>query len=305
MTRMLRQTGAQWVLVLLMVLTGGSCFASEDHKMSPVHDAHNKRSVETERAGSSEHDHQKMVMEAKPGTVGVDEKLGDVIPEDIRFKDEEGQVVSLGRLIDRPTILLPVYYECPTVCSVLMSSLAMVHKGLPKENWHRYRAVTVSFDSEDSPASASHARKIYMGLLDPGFPKENWRFLTGDQLNIDRFLNAIGYSVIKQKKHLFQHPNAIVIISADRKIIRYIFGTSFLPFDVGMALMEAERGTPGVSMKKILSYCFEYDPEEKRYTFQFIRIFGLVIPVLLFLFYFFFLRKGNKQRNDSTDKSDL
>lgn len=273
--------------------------------MSGDHTGHESHGKTMDESGDRDgHDHQEMMKTASPGSVGIDEKTGAVLPSGIRLRDETGNLVQLDDLIDRPTILLPVYYECPGVCGILMSSLAMVHRGLPRKDRDTYRAVTVSFDADDTPESAAMARRTYLSLLDPDFPKDNWRFLTGDQHNIDRLLNAIGYKVFQQEKHLFQHPNALIVLSAEGQVIRYIYGTRFLPFDVGMALMEAEKGTPGVSMKKVLSYCFEYDPDENRYTFQYIRIFGLIIPLLLFLFYFFFLRKGNVERNRRNNKRE-
>jgi len=285
------------IICCAILLIQHSTVTASEKSSSMKHQGHDMKMAVKAESKPAAHDHQAMQMKPESKSVGIDEKAGDRIPLDIQFNDESGQSIQLGQLIDRPTIILPVYYECPGVCGVLMSSLAVALRGLSDSDWHSYRAITISFDRDDRSASAAQARSTYLNLLDPAFPKESWRFLSGDQQQINRLLDAIGYKVIRQKKHLYQHPNAIIIVAADGQIIRYIYGTRFLPFDVGMALMEAKRGTPGVSMKKILSYCFEYDPTEKRYTFQYIRIFGLFIPILLFLFYLFFLRQGNRAHN--------
>ena len=47
--------------------------------------------------------------------IGIDEKLGQPIPLDLSFTDENGNVIDLRRLIHTPTILAPVYYHCPNV----------------------------------------------------------------------------------------------------------------------------------------------------------------------------------------------
>ena len=178
-----------------------------------------------------------------------------------------------------------------------MSSLAMTIRRLTSHEDDEYKAITISFDAEDSTDMAIQSKKTYLNLLDKNYPKEHWRFLTGDQATIDRLLDSIGANVIKINKHLFRHPNVLIVLADDGKIIRYIYGPNFLPFDVGMALTEAERGIPAISVKKVLSYCFAYDPKENTYVFQFFRVFGVAIPLLLFMFYFFFLRKGNQKQN--------
>jgi protein SCO1/2 len=47
----------------------------------------------------------------------IEEKTGEHIPLDAVFKNERGETVALRQLVDRPTLLLPIYYRCPTGCS--------------------------------------------------------------------------------------------------------------------------------------------------------------------------------------------
>ncbi|MFQ6102875.1 MAG: hypothetical protein ACE5OP_01115, partial [Candidatus Glassbacteria bacterium] len=58
--------------------------------------------------------------------IGIDEKLGDFVPLDLTFYDENGDRAALNELIQRPTILNLVYYRCPGICSPLMSGIAEV-----------------------------------------------------------------------------------------------------------------------------------------------------------------------------------
>lgn len=93
------------------------------------------------------------------------------------------------------------------------------------------------------------------------------------------------------------HPNTLVVVSPDGTIIRYLGGPTFLPFDIAMALTEAERGTPSISIRKMLSYCFSYESEKKTYTLRGVKIFSGIIIVFMGLFLFFILRK-----KDTTDR---
>lgn len=52
--------------------------------------------------------------------IGIDQKLGQYVPLDLTFNDENGNPVSLRQLIHTPTILALVYLHCPNVCSLLL-----------------------------------------------------------------------------------------------------------------------------------------------------------------------------------------
>jgi protein SCO1/2 len=94
------------------------------------------------------------------------------------------------------------------------------------------------------------------------------------------------------------------VLSKDGKIIRYLYGPNFLPFDLGMALTEAEKGTPGLSIKRgVMSFCFGYDPAKKTYAFKLFRITGTVVLIVLagFIIFLLYPSKRNAKDNDTTD----
>ncbi len=72
------------------------------------------------------------------GEIGLDEKLGQYVPLDLTFNDEDGHPVSLRQLIHTPTILALVYLHCPNVCSLLLQNLADVLNNLPAEPGKEY-----------------------------------------------------------------------------------------------------------------------------------------------------------------------
>ena len=112
--------------------------------------------------------------------------------------------------------------------------------------------------------------------------------------NIRSLTEAIGFKFKRTGKHLFVHPNVLVALAPDGSIIRYLYGPSFLPFDIGMALTEAAKGTPGISIRKLLTYCFDYDAESKSYIFKSFRLVAVGILILLLLFFLLVLRKGKR-----------
>ena len=98
--------------------------------------------------------------------IGIDEKLGQVIPLDLTFYDENGNVVNLRQLIDTPTILAPVYYSCPDVCSFLLFNLAKVLSKLTSEPGKDYHVLTFSFDETEKPGLALEKKKMYLKMIE-------------------------------------------------------------------------------------------------------------------------------------------
>jgi protein SCO1/2 len=223
---------------------------------------------------------------AQTPLAGVDEHLGDIIPEGILLRDESGQPIDPRSLMDVPVIIAPIYYSCPTVCNMLQSSLARVLPQVSLQPGKDYRVLSVSFDETDTPQLAARKKQNYFAAMNFAYPEDGWRFLSGDLASINRFMDAIGFRFTRQGRD-FIHPVVLVVTAPGGKVVRYLYGQNFMPFDLTMAVTEASHGTIGLSVKRVLSYCFTYDPEGRRYVFDFMRIAGLIIlfgaAVLLFV----------------------
>lgn len=233
--------------------------------------------------------------------IGIDEKLGDFVPLDLTFYDENGDRAALNELIQRPTILNLVYYRCPGICSPLMSGIAEVLGKLDLEPGKDYSVLTISFDPSETPSLAAEKKKNYMATLgDPSFPQEGWKFLTGDSAQIVRLTDAVGFRY-KREGTEFLHTAALTVLSPEGKIARYIYGITFLPFEVKMAILEASEGKTGPTISRVLLYCFSYDPQGRRYVFNILKVSGTVI--LFFAAAFLaYLILGGKRSNLQTGR---
>lgn len=229
----------------------------------------------------SEAAHQKAAEEAAASRkadqppVGVVEKLGDTVA-DATFTDASGNTVNLRELIDAPTVLLPIYYRCPNVCQLLQASFARILPQVPLTPGKELKIISLSFDDRENAQDAARARKTIAAQLDGRFPIDQWRFLAGDQAEIDRALGSMGITVERQGG-IYAHPVGAVVLAPGGKIVRYLYGQDFLPFDVTMAATEAAEGKTGLSIKRVLAYCYNYDPEGRRYVFDIMRVSGTVI----------------------------
>jgi protein SCO1/2 len=222
--------------------------------------------------------------------LGVYEKLDEYLPSDLVFVTQDYDTVNLISLIDKPTVIVPVYYECPGICSPLLEGVAEVISRSSVEIGEDYQVFTISFDPEEKTKLASDKKKTYSKLVKGEHDLKNgWTFFTGDSTNINNLLNSLGY-MIKREGQEWIHPGAIMVLSPDGKITRYLHGTYFLPFDLKMAVVEASEGKSGPTINKVLKFCFSYDAEGKKYVFNVTKVSGVVIlffALLLFMTLFF------------------
>jgi protein SCO1 len=232
--------------------------------------------------------------EIVPGEVGITEKLGQYIPLTLRFRDENGHDLELNSFINQPTLILPVFFRCPQSCGILLASLSSAINDVAFVPGKEYKVIAVSFDDQETTQDAMEAKKNYLKKLRSDFPESDWKFLTGNTENIKSMTQSLGFKFKKLDDGNFIHPNVLICVAADGKIIRYLYGTYFLPFDISMSIAEAAKGTPGISIKKLMSYCFAYDPVGKRYVFKTFRITGIAILAFLAVFLFFLLRKRTR-----------
>jgi protein SCO1/2 len=225
--------------------------------------------------------------------IGIDEKLGQLVPLDLTFRDESGNPVSLRQLIHAPVILTPVYLHCPNVCSFLLQNLADALDKLPAEPGKEYTVLTISFDETEKPDLARQKKKIYLKMIQKPFPEGAWRFLTGDKENIHKLTDATGFH-FKRVGEDFEHPVSLVILAPDGKIVRYMYGADPLPFDLKLALIEASQGRIGPTIAKVVRFCFSYDPKANKLVFNMLRVTGAVTLLFALSFILFLILKGKK-----------
>jgi protein SCO1/2 len=225
---------------------------------------------------------------------GIEEKLGQRIPLDASFRNEEGKEVLLKEVMGKPIIVSLVYLKCSHTCPLLLGALAEVLGRLELKPLKDYSVLTISFDEEDTPDIARDKKKNYLQAINTPFPESAWRFFTGDRENIKKFTDAVGFN-FRREESGFAHPVALIILSPDGRIVRYLYGRTFLPFDLTMAITEADKGKIGLS-RGVLLYCFSYDQPGKRYVFNILKVFGTVMIVSVVSFFLYLTITGRRSQ---------
>lgn len=235
--------------------------------------------------------------ETKPSEVGVDEKLGTIIPLDLTFLDEHGKPVQLRSLVTKPTIFTLVYYRCPGICSPLLSGVSKVVDRMDLEPGRDYNIVTISFNPREDYIMASEKKNNYLTGMTKKIPESSWHFLTGDSASIARITDAIGFRYQQQGQD-YMHGAVITAVSQNGMIARYLYGTDFLPLDVKLALTEASEGRTGPAINKLLKLCFSYDPAARKYVLNITRIAGGGILLIIIGFVLMLTLKKKKNNHN-------
>jgi protein SCO1/2 len=235
---------------------------------------------------------------------GLQEKPGNVIPADLTLRDETGKEVNLRNMIDRPTMLAVVYYNCAHMCPQFLEGLAISLGKLKLVPGKDYRVLTVSFDDTETPELARSVKKNYLKAIGRAFPEDAWSFLTGSGDDTKRLCDALGISVMKSG-HGFIHPEVLIFLAPGGRITRYMqvsrydYGLSypitFADFELSQAVAEAGEGKVCTVGATVPLYCFAHEPSGQSAFFTIMKITGLV-TLLMILSLFFYLRREERLR---------
>jgi protein SCO1/2 len=221
---------------------------------------------------------------------GVDivEHLSGPLPNDAVFRDSEGATVRLGDFFDgkRPTVFVFAYHTCPMLCSLVLDATVRSLNDVAWTVGDQFDVISVSIDPKDTPETATRKRAQVVA----SYPRakgstRGWHFLVGDEDNIRKVTDAIGFKYhydARQKQ--YAHPAAIYLLSPAGHIARYLYGIQYEPNDVRLGLLEASEGRSVSTTERILLFCYHYDPQGKHYALvamNVMRLGGVVTLVLM------------------------
>jgi protein SCO1/2 len=227
--------------------------------------------------------------------IGVEERPGALVPLEAPFTDEQGREVALGELIRGPTILILLYYRCANACDLLLLGTAEAVRGLSLEPGKDYTLLTVSLNEQETPAEARQAQRIALASIQKPFPPEAWRFLTGSAESIHELADAVGVRFQRRGEEI-DHPLALVVLSPEGRVTRYLLGEEFLPLDLHLSILEAARGTIGPTVARVMRFCLRYDEQNHRLVFNTLKVSGIVILGLVAALVLFLALGGGRRR---------
>jgi protein SCO1/2 len=217
--------------------------------------------------------------------VGFEEKQGQYADLGVKLVNEAGDTVLLKNIINKPTILNLVYFQCAGTCSPLMWGISKFIDGVDLKLGKDYEVITVSFDPTERIKLGIDKKASYLSTMVKKEEAKNWLFFVSDSANIARLTKSVGFNYQKINDQ-FVHPTGLIALAADGKIIRYLRGIDFLPFDIKVTMVEAAKGKIGPSINRLLAVCYGYDSKGNQFVFNVTRVSAIVISfvvVIIFL----------------------
>lgn len=203
--------------------------------------------------------------------IGIEQRLGEAIPPGVELMDSTGRSITFGeRLTGRPVLLVPVYYDCPMLCGLVLEALTKALRTLSLEMGRDFDVIVFSFDSTETYEQAAEARQRTLKYFDS---EAGWSFLVGEEDSIRQLTDAIGYTAKRDPNSSeIAHAAGIFVLTPTGDIARVFFGLNYPPRDLRLALVEAGEGTIGGFVDQVLLFCFRYDPATGRYSTAILRI---------------------------------
>lgn len=197
--------------------------------------------------------------------VGIDQRLNDQVPLDLVFRDEDGAARPLNSYFGRkPVVLALVYYQCPMLCTQILNGLVSSLRSVSFKAGDEYEVVAVSIDPSETPELALGKQRQYVKRYGRG--PAGWHFLTGEEAQIKTLANAVGFRyAYDPKTKLFAHASAIMVLTPQGRLSRYLYGVDFAARDMRLALVEASENRIGTPVDQILLFCYHYDPVTGKY----------------------------------------
>jgi protein SCO1 len=234
-------------------------------------------------------------------TVGIDQRLNQQVPLDAVFKDEQGREVRLGQYFNgKPVILALVYYSCPMLCNQILNGMLGSFRQVSFSAGEQFEVVTVSFDPKETPALAAQKKATYIKAYNRPTGDAGWHFLTGDEANIKRLTEAVGFRYHwDEPTKQFAHASGIMIVTPEGKLARYFYGVEYPSRDLRLSLVEASQNKIGTPVDTLMLYCYHYDPATGKYgavVMNILRVAGVITLILMGALFFLLRRIGRRRQ---------
>ncbi len=233
--------------------------------------------------------------------VGITEKLGDQVDLDLTFVAEDGYPHKLREYFQKgkPVLLDMVYYDCPQLCTLILNAQVQVMRDIDWVPGNQYEIVTISIDPREAFDKARKKKSMYLSSYDR--PAPGWHFLTDKDGNAARLAKQVGFNYrYDARQQQYAHPAAIMVLTPQGKMARYLYGITYKARDLRFALAEAAENRMSMAIEKVLLLCYMYDPAANKYVLfatNFMKAGGVLVVVV---FGWFWLRLVRADRRRMT-----
>lgn len=232
--------------------------------------------------------------------LGVDPKIGDALPLELRFIDSENRHVQLADFVDgsKPVFVTLNYSNCPGLCVAQLNNLVKAVNDLHDMRLGRdFLLLSISIDPTETKERLAGTKERYSYMLADKHDVSGWHFLRGDRRSIAAVAAATGFRysydpVTKQ----YNHAAVAIGVSPEGVITRYLYDLALSTATLRLALVETSAGKLGSIGDQVLLWCYHFDPDENKYSASAMRLMSIgggvfVAMLLAVLAPFWFIRR--------------
>lgn len=192
-----------------------------------------------------------------PG-VGFEQRLGEKLPFDARFRDTEGTEQALGKWFQgKPVVLWFGYARCPQLCSVVSEGMVSSLRALEPTAGRDFDVIMISIDPAEPATDSRHSRDEAVGHYGRKEASAGWHYLNGNDDAIKRTAEAAGFHfTYDPRSKLYAHPSGFLVVTPRGRISAYFPGVDFSPKEVAAAISRAEHDGIGEKVAELLLVCF-------------------------------------------------
>ena len=221
--------------------------------------------------------------------VGIEQRIGQQLPLETPFVDDQGRQVRLGDFFGtRPVVLALAYFECPMLCTQVLNGMTGSLKTMNFTPGKDYDVVVISINPREGPMLASEKKQTYVRQFGRPETANGWHFLTGTDRSIHAVADAIGFHyAYDENLQQYAHAAAIYVTTPHGAVARYFLGLDYPPRSVRFPLVEASENRLGTVGDQVLLLCYHYDPATGKYgagTLEAVRIGGVLTLLALITF---------------------
>ena len=232
--------------------------------------------------------------------VKFDQHPGQQVSRDVVFRDETGRAMKLGGLFGkRPILLVPGYYRCPMLCTLINDGLINALENLKASVGVDFDVVDLSIDPTETAEAAAQKKALYVRRYGRSGAAAGWHCLVGEQKAIAQLTDEIGFRyVYDTEARQYAHPSGIVVLTKDGKISRYVFGVTFNSTELRDALTAAKQGKSGSVLTQLFLLCYHYNPITGKYgalILSVLRAVSIGFVVLIACWVIAMARRANNQ----------
>ncbi len=246
--------------------------------------------------------------------VGIDEKLGHLLPGNLIFTNEAGEDRALSSYFNtgRPLILQLGYFQCPHLCDSVSHGIIDSVRSMNLTAGKDFDMLFISIDPTDTPSLAALKQQSVVQYFGHPEQRAGFHYMVGNQRSIDLIADAVGFRFQEAFGGAqYAHPAAIFIVTPSGALSRTMYGVNFEPKTLRLSLVDASAGKIGTALDKFLLICLHYDSQSQHYTLAIASMrTGGVLTILtlggtlLWLFRREFHMRAIQQQTDSNTVSE-